>query len=103
MNKKQWYEKELVRYRKKVADQQKEISQLRAENETARRAIPELQGVMDGILIQLAKKYGDEVEGAGYLLYLPTTPISDALKEYQVYSRLDELGMRRIIKIVRRK
>ena len=88
-------EKELGRYRKKVADQEKMVQMLRKNLEAMHAGSTEIQRGVDAILGQTALTYGvsarDEESGdeLGYRLEIPMFSVDEVLARYEVRARRD--------------
>lgn len=101
-------EKELGRYKKKVADQAKENTELRRRLREAYAGNAELRRAVDAVLVHTALTYGqeavDEETGVplGHRLPLPFFQIEDILGRYEVRTRRDENTMEYIIGVVSR-
>lgn len=86
-------EKELGRYRKKVADQSREIKELERRHENAVEANMEMHKAVDAILARLAVKYGRKVkdeetgEVIGFRVTVPVFSVDDTLRQYEVRTR----------------
>lgn len=77
---------ELGRYRKKVADQQKEISRLRLQVIQHEQGARELSTAVDAVFAGLAKQFGKPVENSGDMqLVIPGISLS-GLKPYEVHA-----------------
>ena len=87
--------RELGRYRKKTADQERELTVLRERLGEADQAAAELCRAVDAILIQTALTYGQEAldeesgEKLGVRLTLPEYRLEDLLARYEVRARPD--------------
>ena len=87
--------RELGRYRKKTADQARELAVLRERLGEADQAAAGLCRAGDAILIQTALTYGQEAldeesgEKLGVRLTLPEYRLEDLLARYEVRSRPD--------------
>lgn len=85
-------EKELGRYRKKVADQQKEIDGLREQVVTAHAGLAQLSMGMDAFQAQTALKYGtmaideDTGEELGWNMLLPLYSMEETVEKYEVHT-----------------
>lgn len=95
-NKNKPLEKELGRYRKKVADQEKVIKGLEERAENAVEANREIHKAVDAILARLAVKYGERVkdeetgEVIGFRVSVPAFSVDETLGQYEVRTRKDE-------------
>lgn len=87
--------RELGRYRKKTADQERELTVLRERLGEADQAAAELCRAVDAILIQTALTYGQEAldeesgEKLGVRLTLPEYRVEEMLARYEVRARPD--------------
>lgn len=102
-------EKELGRYRKKVADQDRIIKGLEDMVETANAGDRQMHMAVDAILAQAAVKYGapvrDEESGEplGYRLVLPAFSIEKTLNRFEVRARRDEEAAEYVIGAMERR
>lgn len=102
-------EKELGRYRKKVADQKKEIDALRKQLVVAIEGSSETNKAVDAILIIVALKYGDPIEDddtgeeIGFRLSLPMFSVSETLEKYEIRTRRDETTQEYIVGVMERR
>lgn len=76
---------EYQRYQKKVADQKKEIEQLKAQVEVYEKGLKETGLMLDAILFEIAKKFGRKVK-AGRRFTLDADAIGDNLKNCVVHT-----------------
>lgn len=90
-------EHELGRYRKKVADQAKELSSVRAELEDARAGSLEIQTVVDAVLTAITLEHGtsaadpDAPDNAlGWRLEVPMFSVPEMRRKYETHARRDE-------------
>lgn len=101
-------EKELGRYRKKVADQQKENDALKKRMIQAMEGSAETNRAVDAILAQVALKYGekarDEETGdeLGWRLSLPMFSVDEMMAQYEVRTRRDETTQEYIVGVMER-
>ena len=101
-------EKELGRYRKKVADQSKEIQGLRKELEEMIAGNRETQMLVNALLGQLALRYGEAVqdpdsgETIGTRLRLSMFDVKETLDRYEVHARRDEKEQEYVIGVAPR-
>lgn len=101
-------EKEIGRYKKKIADQAKENDELRRRLKAAHAGNGETQRAVDAILAQTAIIYGekvmDEETGAelGRSLTLPMFRVDDILARFEVRARRDTEADRYIVGVVPR-
>lgn len=102
-------EKELGRYRKKVADQQKEIFGLRKQLVAAIEGSSEAHKAVDAILAQAALKYGERArdeetgEELGWRLEIPVFSVSDTIDRYEVRTRRDDTTQEYIVGVMERR
>lgn len=102
-------EKELGRYRKKVADQQKEIFGLRKQLVVTIEGSSEANKAVDAILAQAALKYGEKArdeetgEELGWRLSIPMFSVAETLEQYEVKTRRDENTQEYIVGVMERK
>lgn len=86
-------DKELGRYKKKVADQQKLIKQLQAENQELVDEVKTTRLSMDCILAAIATQHGREEtedgEILGWSLRIRVLDMLGMFKTYQVQARKD--------------
>lgn len=75
---------ELGRWKKKVADQQKQIDALKAEVEASFCGMRELSAVTDSVLISLALRYGEARQDGGSYLSIPLVSVRQNLRDYAV-------------------
>lgn len=101
-------EKELGRYRKKVADQQKEIFGLRKQLVVTIEGSSEANKAVDAILARVALKYGEKArdeetgEELGWRLSIPLFSVSETLEQYEVRTRRDETTQEYIVGVMER-
>lgn len=102
-------EHELGRYRKKVADDEKEIGRLRGLLEQADRGNRDTQAMVDAILTAVTLKCGedardpdDESKVLGKRLILPRFNFLDMRTKYEIHARKDEETDSYIIGVVER-
>lgn len=101
-------EKELWRYRKKVADQNKLLQRAKKDLETAEKGTLELNRVVDTLLTQMALTHGTPVqdeesgEKLGYRLELPLYSVAELHSRYEVRARVDKEKMMYIIGVAPR-
>lgn len=102
-------EKELGRYRKKVADQNKAIGDLEKRLEGAAAANIEVHKAIDAILAQAAVRYGERVrddetgEEVGWRMVVPVFSVDDTLGQYEVRTRKDEAAGEYIVGVMERR
>lgn len=102
-------EKELGRYRKKVADQKKTIIALNEQMDNARGCLAELSMDVDAILASTAILYGNEIpdgdtgEALGYRLIFPRFSPRDILSRYDVKTSTDKETGTYITEVTERK
>lgn len=102
-------EKELGRYRKKVADQQKRIDTLSNRLIRAMNGAEETGRAVDAILAQAALKYGERArdedtgKALGWRLSLPLFSVAETLKRYEVRTRRDDKTKEYIVGVMERK
>ena len=102
-------EKELGRYRKKVADQQEEIYTLRKNLGAAMQGSAETNKAVDAILAQTALKYGERArdedtgEELGWRMSIPLFSVAETLERYEVRTRRDETTMEYIVGVMERR
>lgn len=102
-------EKELGRYRKKVADQEKVIRKLARMEDNAVKANVEAHKAVDAILAQVAVKYGERArddetgEEIGYRMVVPAFSVDDTLREFEVRTRKDETAGEYIVGVMERR
>lgn len=102
-------EKELGRYRKKVADQEKSIRKLAEREENAVKASIEAHMAVDAILARLAVKYGEPVkdeetgEVIGFRVSVPVFSVDDTLRQYEVRTRRDAAAGEYTVGVMERK
>lgn len=88
-------EKEIGRYKKKVADQAKENEKLRQSLKLAHDGNAQTQRAVDALMAQVAITYGEVVtdeetgEKLGYSLSLPAFSVDETLAEFEVRARRD--------------
>lgn len=86
-------DKELGRYKKKVADQQKLIKQLQAENRELEEQEEKTRLTVDCLLAAVATQHGKEEtedgECLGWSLRVRVLDMLDMFKTYQVQARRD--------------
>ena len=101
-------EHEIGRYRKKVADQSKVETRMRAMLEDAGAGAVQTHKAVDAILAQTAVTYGervlDEETGAeiGRRLTIPLFDVDDVLGKYEVRTRRDETDGTYVVGVVQR-
>lgn len=102
-------EHELGRYRKKVADDEKEIGRLRGLLAQADRGNRDTQAMVDAILTAVTLKCGedardpdDESKVLGKRLILPRFNFLDMRTKYEIHARKDEETDGYIIGVVER-
>lgn len=101
-------EKELGRYRKKVADQGKELNQLKEKLRTAYAGNIEINRTVDSVLAQTALAYGEDIRdeesgvSLGRRLVLPISSIGKVLGKYEVKARRDDMEQVYYIAVVPR-
>lgn len=102
-------EHELGRYRKKVADDEKEIGRLRGLLAQADRGNRDTQAMVDAILTAVTLKCGedardpdDESKVLGKRLILPRFNFLDMRTKYEIHARKDEEADSYIIGVVER-
>ena len=91
------FKKELGRYQKKVADQDKEIKMLRGALEAANGGNRQTQTAVDAILTAVTIRYGtvardpdDETIELGWRLSVPMFSIAEMRRKYEIHARRDE-------------
>ena len=101
-------EKELGRYRKKVADQAKENAGLRQRLQDLYAGNAELQRSVDAILAMVALTYGEEAKdeetraSLGYRISISLFLVDDVLEKYEIRARRDDIKQEYIIGVVPR-
>lgn len=101
-------EKEIGRYQKKVADQDKENTALRKRLQDFVAGNSEVNMQVDAILAQVSIIYGedgkdpDTGEIIGRRLVLPLVDLRDVYSRYEVRARKDEAAQQYIIGVVPR-
>jgi hypothetical protein len=88
-------ERELGRYRKKVADQQEEHDKLKRDLQLLMDGNREMQQAVDAILAETAVKYGTvqrDADGTvmGWNISIPCMIVDETLKRYEIRARRDE-------------
>lgn len=87
---------ELGRYRKKVADQDRELKELRRELEEACAGNRETQDAVDAVLTAVTLAHGvqaedpDAGEAIGWRLAVPYFDIREMRETYEIHARRDE-------------
>ena len=90
-------ERQLGRYRKKVADMEAELKKARETLQVADGGIDELRRTADGLLAQIAITYGKKVtdeetgEVLGWRLTIDKFSVADVLGKYTVAANYDPL------------
>lgn len=84
-------EYELGRWRKKAAEQQEQIKQLKSETEDAWDALRDINYAADSVLCNVALKFGEQEDG-GYKISIPMPSVSDIMREYEVSTGRDKEG-----------
>ena len=84
-------EYELGRWRKKAAEQQEQIKQLKSETEDAWDALRDINYAADSVLCNVALKFGEQEDG-GYKISIPMPSVSDIMREYDVSTGRDKEG-----------
>lgn len=102
-------EHELGRYRKKVADDAKEIERLRRLLTQANRGNQETQAMVDALLTAVAMNFGEDAvdpddasKVLGKRLTLPRFNFAEIRARYEVHARKDEENDAYVIGVVER-
>jgi len=95
-------EHELGRYRKKVADQQKENDRLRAELDTAMQGTKELNVVVDSLMAEITVAHGEVKEEGVWELVIPLVSILRNTRDYHVMARVSEDNDSYTVRVIRR-
>ncbi len=101
-------EKELGRYKKKVADQSKTIRDLEKWAENAVEANMEIHKAVDAILARVAVGYGERAvddetgEEIGWRMVVPAFSVDETLKQFGVRTRKDEAAGVYIVGVMER-
>ncbi len=95
-------EKELGRYQKKVADQQKEVMGLRAELELAMEGTKELNTVVDAIMAEITVAHGTVLEEGVWELVIPLVSIRRNSRDYHVMARVSEDNDSYTLRVIRK-
>ena len=82
-------EYELGRWRKKAAEQQEQIRQLKSEAEDAWDALMDINHAADSVLCNVALKFGEQADG-GYKNSIPMPSVSDIMRDYEVSTGRDK-------------
>ena len=75
-------ERELVRYRKKVMEQHKEISRLHSNIEIFQGGLREMNKSADALCTAVALKFGAEVGLGAFEAVLPEIRVEELLRDY---------------------
>ena len=85
--------REIGRYRKKVADQQKEIQRMKEREQSNMEGLKEMTQFCNALIIQTALSYGrreeEEGEVLGWRLELPALDVRALGEKYERRSRRD--------------
>lgn len=101
-------EKELGRYRKKVADQEKIIKKFQGDMGTVMAGNAQINMTIDAILAHTALKYGERAldedtgEELGWRLKIQMFSVSETLERYEVRTRRDETTQEYIVGVMER-
>lgn len=82
-------ELELGRWKKKAADQQKEIAQLKGELEEYELGRAQLSRAVDGVLAETAKKFGEKRAEGGWQMCIPAPKVTRDARDYDVLAQRD--------------
>lgn len=94
MDKKQ-HEREIGRYRKKIADQEKCIKILEGNLQSTQAGMIEMQMMIDALLSTIVIHHGEKSIDAesgkelGWRLAVPIFDVMDARKNYEIHARKD--------------
>ncbi len=81
---------ELGRWMKKVEDQQKEILKLREKNNTFEAGSVQLSKIVDSIMVEVAKKFGNEVGDGVFEAVIPIPFVPEKQTEKVCATRDEE-------------
>ena len=84
-------ELELGRWRKKAADQQKELARLSGRLKECEAGAAQLCRAADGVLAETALKFGEKADG-GFRISIPATSVLNNAQNYEVSTGRDKEG-----------
>ena len=94
MNKKQ-QDREVGRYRKKIADQEKRVKMLESDLQSAQTGMIEMQMMIDALLSTVVIHHGEKSTDAesgkeiGWRLAVPLFDVAKTRKDYEIHARKD--------------